>query len=64
MTLVADYNQRTRLRKLGFSSDLEKLDQITADAFIAISIEVDKLEEAEAKKREAKAKSKKSGGRI
>ena len=45
-----------RLRKVGYESDLENLDQVTADAFIAISIEIDKLEEAEQKKREARAK--------
>ena len=56
MSYVSDYNQRMRLRKLGYETDIENLDQVTADAFIAISIEVDKLEEAEQKKREARAK--------
>lgn len=63
MTIVGDYNQRSRLRKLGFVQDLSDLDQVTADAFIAISVEVDKLEEADAKKREAKSRAGGSGRR-
>lgn len=56
MAFIEDYNKRSRLRKLGFVESLDNLDQVTADVFCAIADEVDKLEEAERKKKNAKGK--------
>lgn len=56
MALVAEYNQRARLRKLGLVENLDALDCIRADAFLVISEEIDKHDEQKAKASAAKAK--------
>jgi hypothetical protein len=42
--VVAEYNNRMRLKELGFVDSMENLDTLTAEYFIAIAIEKSKLE--------------------
>jgi hypothetical protein len=48
--LVAEYNQRKRLAKLGFTSPLSELSVMKAEAFCMIDQEIDDLTSKEAKK--------------
>jgi hypothetical protein len=42
--IIAEYNARKRLAELGFIDDINNLDCITAECFLIISQEIDKLE--------------------
>jgi hypothetical protein len=48
---VAEYNNRKRLRSLGFVDAFENLDALTAEYFVEIEHLRDEIERAEAKKR-------------
>lgn len=48
---LSQYATRLRLKKLGYTDSIENLDCITAEAFNVISQEIDKIEEAESKKK-------------
>ena len=48
---VADYLARKRLAGLGYITPLDQLDCQTADIFLLIDVTLQKLEEAEAKKK-------------
>ena len=48
---IGEYIERQRLAKLGFTDSIDSLDQEAAEAFLQISVEFDKLEKAEIKKR-------------
>jgi hypothetical protein len=48
---LAEFNARKRLAELGYMSSLDELDSETAEAFILISCELDRLEADENKKR-------------
>lgn len=63
MALVSEYNQRSRLKKLGFADSLDDLDSVKADAFLAISEEIDAAEAKRHKAAEAKAKGGSVNGR-
>jgi hypothetical protein len=52
---VAEYHNRMRLRKLGFVDDLENLDAVTAEFFIEISQQLNRLESEEMKSKSSKA---------
>lgn len=49
---VAEYNNRERLRKIGFVEDLANLDALTGEYLVAISKIISKLEDDERKKNE------------
>ena len=53
---LSEYNQRAKLRKLGFTESLEELDALTGELFAMISDEIDKLESEEAKNRRKRGK--------
>lgn len=42
---LAEYNSRMRLRKLGYTFDGSKLDNYTAQCFLILSQELDKISE-------------------
>lgn len=48
---VAEYNNRIRMRKLGFTDSMENLDAVTAEYFIAIAMEYSRLENEEMKEK-------------
>lgn len=48
---VVEYNARSRLRKLGYTSDLSGLDMYKAQIFLRIADEYDKIEVQEMKKK-------------
>jgi hypothetical protein len=49
--IVAEYNARMRLAKLGYTETIENLDCIKADMFLIIDQEIDKLEKEKNKRR-------------
>lgn len=56
--VVAEFNQRRRLAKLGFTQPLSELDSFRAEAFLIISDEIDdferKRQEQESQKRKSR----------
>jgi hypothetical protein len=54
--IVAEYNTRQRLAKLGFTSPLSELPAIKGEAFIIISNKISELEAKEQEKRQRQAK--------
>jgi hypothetical protein len=48
---LAEYNHRGKLRRLGYTDDISRLDALTAELFAVISNEIEDLEE-EARKRQ------------
>lgn len=48
---LSEYNQRSRLRKLGYGADFGSISCVKAEAFALISCEIDAIQEEEAKKR-------------
>jgi hypothetical protein len=52
--IVAEYNRRKRLSKLGFTFSGDRLDVFTAECFCLISEEIDKLSDAKMKAVSAK----------
>jgi len=49
-----EYIKRTRLKELGYTDSIENLDVITAEAFLIISVEIDKIRNEDAKKRNSR----------
>jgi hypothetical protein len=49
--LIAEYNVRRRLSKLGYTFDGDRLSAFKAQCFVIIATELDKLELDEAKRR-------------
>ncbi len=47
---IAEFFARQRLAKLGFTSSLDELDSVTAEVFITIDAEIEKLKADEMKK--------------
>jgi hypothetical protein len=47
---LSEYNQRAKLRKLGFSDSLDELDSLTGELFVFISDEISRLESEESEK--------------
>ena len=47
---LSEYNQRAKLRRLGFTESLDKLDSLTGEIFVFISDEISKLESEQAEK--------------
>lgn len=53
---VSEYVYRKRLAKLGFTTDIDGLDSISAEALILIDSEIDDLQAKEAKKKNGRRK--------
>jgi hypothetical protein len=47
---IAEFFARQRLAKLGFTSPLDELDSVTAEVFIVIDAEIEKIKGEEMKK--------------
>lgn len=54
--IVAEYNSRKALAKLGYTTPLEELDCFTADCFAVIENELAKIQDEEIKKAGRKKK--------
>ena len=54
---MAEYNQRRRLAKLGFTQPLSELDSYRAELFLIISDEIDDYEKKRQEQEAAKRKS-------
>lgn len=53
---LVEYNQRAKLRKLGFVDSMDGLDTLTAEMFTFISDEIDRLESEAAERRRKRGK--------
>lgn len=47
---IAEFFARSRLAKLGFTSNLDDLDSVTAEVFMTIDAEIEKIKADEMKK--------------
>jgi len=52
--LISEFNARQRLAKLGFTEDFGCLEGFTADCFLIISDEIDKVTAEESKRKRRK----------